>query len=262
MSPALHGAVGAQAAEVVRSPAPGSSAAWQRALEAARRLAWFHGASAAVTARDTAVPQRPSMLADISPARPLARVDSLDAAWVQSVPAQGVLGVTTGTGTGGTPSPIAQASTTSLSSPSTTLHGITGTGVGATHTQGVRPAPSADRQQAAAAVPLPASHVQATRTATGTAVRAEAVPPAERLQVPRPETQLRIHVEEAPQGLVVWLGLDAHAAAAVQAARTAALVAELRRLLANSGQRLAVVICNGTPVDGSAYPLPTPHQEP
>jgi hypothetical protein len=49
-----------------------------------------------------------------------------------------------------------------------------------------------------------------------------------------------VHVEASPEGLRVWLGLPAG-----QPAISAAILAELRRGLPGTGERLATVVCNG-----------------
>lgn len=65
----------------------------------------------------------------------------------------------------------------------------------------------------------------------------------------------RVHVEIGPEGLCVWLGLDGDEAAV--AARSAALLAELRRAQA-PGHRLASVVCNGRTVYASTIPKELP----
>lgn len=55
-----------------------------------------------------------------------------------------------------------------------------------------------------------------------------------------------LHVEEGPAGLRVWLGVAGDAAEA--AARAQSVLQELRRECARTGQRLALVVCNGEPL--------------
>jgi hypothetical protein len=92
------------------------------------------------------------------------------------------------------------------------------------------------------------------------AAPAEAATPAETKPV-----DVRLHVEEGPDGLRVWFGLAGDGPAV--AARAEALLAQLRRECSAGGQRLALVVCNGEtlfeePVDTPA-PIVFPHpQEP
>ena len=67
---------------------------------------------------------------------------------------------------------------------------------------------------------------------------------------PTPRRQpVRVHLDASAQGVTVWLGVDG--APQAQALR-AGVAAELRRLLAASGQRLDALFCNGRPVDAPA----------
>jgi hypothetical protein len=110
---------------------------------------------------------------------------------------------------------------------------------------------------APAAAPLP-------RALPPTATAVDRAPPTRRSHeatqaTETPPPPLRVHVEEAAQGLVVWLGLDA--AAAAQGLRAQAIATELRRSLAASGQRLAAVICNGSLLASAATPPSTHDKE-
>ena len=64
------------------------------------------------------------------------------------------------------------------------------------------------------------------------------------------EPRLHVHVEQHAEGLAVFLGMPGDAATV--AAHAAALLLELRRQTQGAQQRLAMVVCNGTPI------LPTP----
>ncbi|HET8748749.1 MAG TPA: hypothetical protein VFM98_24350 [Ramlibacter sp.] len=62
---------------------------------------------------------------------------------------------------------------------------------------------------------------------------------------------VRLHVQPLPgEGLQVWLGIDGDAALVAQ--RASAAVADLRRSLHAAGERIAALVCNGTPVDARA----------
>lgn len=258
MSPVLSEIAEVESSVAARRAAGGGAAGWQRALEAARRLAWFHGASAATEVWGTALPRRPAPGADSAPLHPLPRVDHAAAAsGADQSPVPGLPGATA---LGGWQAPaFAAAISTGAVHHSVTPLRTCGTTVGVALSQAVRTMSAPGQHQAAAAMLPAASSAQGLKALAGTALRTEAALPSERLAALSPEARIRVHVEETPQGLVVWLGVDAEAAA--QGTRAAALAGELRRLLANSGQRLAAVICNGTPA-GGAYPLPPTHQEP
>ncbi|MCG2594955.1 hypothetical protein LZ009_19425 [Ramlibacter sp. XY19] len=60
---------------------------------------------------------------------------------------------------------------------------------------------------------------------------------------PAEQASVRVHMEQGPDGLHLWLGLDG--AAAETHARAAAVAAALRAEYARSGLRLAAVTCNG-----------------
>jgi hypothetical protein len=69
---------------------------------------------------------------------------------------------------------------------------------------------------------------------------------------------IRVHIEEGPLGVQLWLGLDGTPAEA--AGRASAIAAELRRQCERAGIRLAGVTCNGLAVAGRA-PVPVISRE-
>jgi hypothetical protein len=118
------------------------------------------------------------------------------------------------------------------------------------------PERAADRYAAS----LPASASGATadmRAPLDPIALSETVEPVQHEPAREPSTgAMRVHVENGPDGVSVWLGLDGDAA--VVAARAAAILVELRRL-SGPAPRLANVVCNGATIysDG-AHPRPFP----
>jgi hypothetical protein len=112
------------------------------------------------------------------------------------------------------------------------------------------------------AVTLPASALGATACMRAPLVESiapgETVEPVPHELVREPSAAaMRVHVENGPEGVTVWLGLDGDAA--VVAARAAAILLELRRL-SGPAQRLVNVVCNGTTIYTDAAhlrPFPT-----
>lgn len=101
----------------------------------------------------------------------------------------------------------------------------------------------------------------ATVRAPVAAAAARAIAPEPAAPPPSAPPGPRIHVEEGPAGLQVWLGIDGDEAQV--AARAASILAELRRAPAFAGQRLASVVCNGATVYALAAPTPaSQRQEP
>lgn len=233
------------ARHAVASPA----VAWGRELEVARRLAWFHGAAGSAAGDPQSMPdpgrdaERPPGEAPLAAGVPLASC----AAWAS--PGAGVIG---DSGWQAVPGRTAlagvapSAGVAVATQPSRTLI-LACTPMEPGHLHGATPPAGVAAESRNGAAPL-------AMAATGTG----AATPAAQSRSAKPS--LRLHVEDTPQGVVVWLGMDGDAAGS--AARAAPLVAELRRLLAASGQRLAGVICNGTPMQDAAPPAFPPHQEP
>lgn len=226
------------------------AADWHRELETARRLAWFADASGAA-GHHRATGQQASILGDAefryphdhrtsaSPQRaapvfrPVGRASIVEpySAWPRS-------------GQGGSPAALAR------SAPGAAM------AVASVHASCLVPTACRDPSPAG-----PLSLQVVTGSPAGELARTSAAVPPQRFPATSPPAApVRVHIEETPEGLVLWLGIDA--GAAVQAPRTAGLIAELRRLLAGSGQRLCAVICNGARVDDGAAHLPNLHQEP
>lgn len=227
------------------------AADWRRELETARRLAWFADVSGAV-GHYRAAGQQASILGDAEFRYP--RVDRTCASTQQAAPVFRPVGgasivepssAWSRPGQGGSPAGLAR------SAPRAAM------AAASVHASCL--APTAYRD------PSPASplslQVVTGRPGAGELARTSAAGPPQRFQpASPPAAPVRVHIDETPDGLVLWLGIDA--GAAVQAPRTAGLIAELRRLLAGSGQRLCAVICNGARVDDGAAHLPNLHQEP
>ncbi|MDB5914968.1 MAG: hypothetical protein JWP22_3643 [Ramlibacter sp.] len=102
--------------------------------------------------------------------------------------------------------------------------------------------------------PRESREVPQTRCA---AFRADSAPVARREPATRPAQAMasgvRLHIEQGPDGAVVWLGIDGDAAAI--ALRAAAICADLRRNLSGTQQGLALVVCNGRAIYSLNAPL-------
>lgn len=209
----------------------GTDRAWQLEMEKAQTQQWFHGAVAPGAA--TALPARGAS-AD-TPQGGL-RKDAQERAAAPRSPAAGVELA---------PRPFASPSPHSYSAILPALQG---------------PSPATAAGASAWQPGAPASRNEATASLRAAPLQPHAQP------VPDDRPAVRVHVEESPQGLRVWFGIPGEAAAV--AARAQAVLAELRREL--PGHRLALVVCNGTPLlqqEAADAPLPSlpvpPHsQEP
>jgi hypothetical protein len=58
---------------------------------------------------------------------------------------------------------------------------------------------------------------------------------------------VRVHVETTQEGVALWFGIDGDPD--LVAVRASALLSELRRDLASTGQRVAALVCNGKSMD-------------
>jgi len=70
----------------------------------------------------------------------------------------------------------------------------------------------------------------------------------------------RIHIEEGPEGLRLWLGVDGTVAEVN--ARVSAVAAELRWHCERAGLRLAAITCNGVSLPASASRPVSAREEP
>ncbi|GAB3658513.1 hypothetical protein [Ramlibacter alkalitolerans] len=91
-----------------------------------------------------------------------------------------------------------------------------------------------------------------------TACEPEPLPPSGGRERESERALVRLHVQVVPaQGVKVWLGIDGDATLVAQ--RAAVAVADLRRGLHSSGERISSLVCNGVPLDpqapSSAAPL-------
>lgn len=251
MTATLEGILRPDGALPARQAVVPPASAWRRELEVARRLAWFPAAAAPAP----------------YPAQPMPGLGrDADRHQCETPPAASV--------------PMASCA------PSASPGAVVAGGIGSTWQAvpsrialvGVTRSPRVDGAAQSspsliAAVPPPASgriDVAASLIALAVSSRTAPAPLAVAVQrtgtapppaPPEPaRLPVRLHVEDTPQGMVVWLGMDGDSNG--PALRAPTLVAELRRLLAASGQRLAGVICNGTPLEGAAPQPSTRHQEP
>ncbi|MDB5752725.1 MAG: hypothetical protein JWP65_3146 [Ramlibacter sp.] len=232
---------------VATSPtfAPGRCGAgddWLRQLQVAHRLAWFHGPDGAATS----VP-----LAD---GRRHAWLQSQDAGGHRTLPEPTVAAAARG-GAGANPwrapqSAAAVASAFAVGEPASLARAT------AVSRAGFAPSAAAAAQSAGslgAGMPWTASTVRPMPPA---ATRIVCTRPPDILQPGSPRTPVRVHVEEGPLGVAVYLGIDGPVGA--PAVRSAALATELRRQLSATGLRLASVVCNGTVLEPHSHF----HQEP
>jgi hypothetical protein len=235
---------GAQAPPPLLRKAPEQGRGWSGELHKALRLAWFHGAA------DGAADRAPGATASPSHAGAIARAQTGDAApsraHAQTGQAQEGLGKGAKPGYAGLAcgGPIATPSrcgTRPLVAPALPQVPVARTAAVA------QPLDSAALAPGPAAACVPPTPLQRAEPFTPSP-RANAAAPAQ--HTPAPASPTRIHVEHAPQGLTVWLGVDGTADSVAAQARS--LLEVLQRQAGGAGQKLCALICNGRVVYGEA----------
>jgi hypothetical protein len=243
----------------------GAGGAWQRELEAARRLAWFPGPRDPATAdpadnrlRRPPPPVRAPGSHEVGPSQAEAPAEAAAVTPAQA-PAESAA-VTPAQANPLQATRIALshgAAVTGSSRPSLPAPAVRGRAAGGPFA----PAPYVMGEPAHGAAPFIAFQPGFNAFGPGPAATSLA-PHAKATAVGHPSSAaprspVRVHLEVTPQGVLVWLGLDARQDQ--QAVRAATLAVELRRALAACGQRVAAVVCNGAVLDA---PHPSHRQEP
>lgn len=229
----IHPAADRLAATLAQARPPARSADWQRELQQARQLAWFPGPlEARAAAQDGA----------FGSGDPCGVAVAADAADASAAPGPATAAVRRGPAS---PRPALHAAALPV--------GTTAVAPVATGSDGLAAAAAGGDPRATGTSPVVAPCIGAGPPAVTSApariAGAAPVPLPARPQRADPGPAIRIHLEQGPQGLVVWLGMDGDAAGrTAPAAAAAAVVAELRRTLAAAGQPLTAVICNGSTI--------------
>ncbi|MDB5858699.1 MAG: hypothetical protein JWQ76_2388 [Ramlibacter sp.] len=214
---------------------PREATAWQQQLQRAQAAGWFCRSDRLPAGE--AMPDRPSAQ---SLERPAGRGRQLDADF-RSTPASRPLGTST----------LVAASSLAAAQAPVATPDIAGV---------VAPmqAPASGHQVRATVIPGEeplAARVDSAPEATDLLEPRSTVPAA---AAKGESPAVRVHIEEGPQGLQFWLGLDGTSADV--AARASGLAAELRRQCERAGLLLANVRCNGLAVAGHA-PAPIRSRE-